>query len=166
MAATDNEDSTTEKQSEQESSTLISVLTSMKASIDLGNSLLQELVSHKRSSPDDKTQTSKRRKSCKASQKANVMSSDEDGNDASKEANTQHHHDTSAADAFSLFGGGDINEIEDTVLEDMEDGDSENATLLSAISSFLSCSQNTGPPIASGVAELVNGKFNAEYSVE
>jgi len=75
MAATDNEDSTTEKQSEQESSTLISVLTSMKASIDSGNSLLQELVSHKRSSPDDKIQTSKRRKSCSASQKAKAMSS-------------------------------------------------------------------------------------------
>ena len=39
MAATDNEDSTTEKQSEQES-----VLTSMKASIDSGDSLPQELV--------------------------------------------------------------------------------------------------------------------------
>ena len=42
----DNKDSTTEKQSEQEASTLISVLTGMKASIDSGNSLLQELVSH------------------------------------------------------------------------------------------------------------------------
>ena len=81
MAATDNEDSITEKQSEQESSTLIGVLNSMKASIDSGNSLLQELVSHKRSSPDDKIQTSKRRKSSLASQKANGMSSDEDEND-------------------------------------------------------------------------------------
>lgn len=166
MAATDNEDITTEKQSEQESSTLISVLTSMKASIDSGNSLLQELVSHKRSSPDDKIPTSKRRKFCSASQKANAMSSDEDETDASEEANTQHHHDTSAADALSLFGGGDIDEIEDTILEDMEDGDSDNTSLLSAISSSLSCSQDTGPPIASGLAELVNGKFNAEYSVE
>lgn len=166
MAATDNEDSTTEKQSEQESSTLISVLTSMKASIDSGNSLLQELVSHKRSSPDDKIPTSKRRKFCSASQKANTMSSDEDDTDASEEANTQHHHDTSTADALSLSGGGDIDEIEDTILEDMEDGDSDNASLLSAISSSLSCSQDTGPPIASGLAELVNGKFNAEYSVE
>ena len=134
MAATDNEDSTTEKQSEQESSTLISVLTGMRASIDSGNSLLQELVSHKRSSPDDELQTSKRRKSCSASQKAIAMSSDEDENDASEEANTQHHHDASAADALSLFGG-DIDEIEDTVLEDMEDGDTDNASLLSAISS-------------------------------
>ena len=166
MAATDNEDSTTEKQSEQESSTLISVLTSMKASIDSGNSLLQELVSHKRSSPDDKIPTSKRRKFCSASQKANAMSSDEDETDASEEANTQHHHDTSAADALSLSGGGDIDEIEDTILEDMEDGDSDNASLLPAISPSLSCSQDTGTPIASGLAELVNGKFNAEYSVK
>ena len=52
----------TEKQSEQESSTLIP----------------------KRSSPDDETRTSKlRRKSCRASQKANAMSSD----DASEKAN-------------------------------------------------------------------------------
>ena len=166
MAATDNEDSTTEKQSEQESSTLIAVLNSMKASIDSGNSLLQELVSHKRSSPDDEPKTSKRRKSCTASQKANAMSSDEDENDASEKANTQHHHDASEVDALSLFGGADIDEIDDTILEDMEDGDSDNASLLSAISSFLSCSQDTGPPIASGLAELVNGKFNAEYSVE
>ncbi|XP_068752154.1 uncharacterized protein [Montipora capricornis] len=163
MAATDNEDSTTEKLSEKESSTFISVLTSMKASIDSGNSLLQELVSHKRSSPDDKIPTSKRRKFCSASQKANAMSSDEDETDASEEANTQHHHDTSAADALSLSGGGDIDDIEDTILED---GDSDNASLLSAISSSLSCSQDTGRPIASGLAELVNGKFNAEYSVE
>ena len=67
---------------------------------------------------------------------------------------------------LSLFGGGAIDEIDDTVLEDMEDGDSDNASLLSAISSFLSCSQDTGTPIASGFAELVNGKFNVEYSVE
>ena len=166
MAATDNEDSTTEKQSEQESSTLISVLNSMKASIDSGNSLLQELVSHKRSSPGDIIQTSKRRKFFSASQKANAMSSDEDETDASEEANTQHHHDTSAADALSLFGGGDIDEIEDTILEDMENGDSDNASLLSAISSSLSCSQDTGPPIANGLAELVNRKFNAEYSLK
>ena len=116
MAATDNKDSTTEKQSEQESSTLIAVLNSMKASIDSGNSLLQELVTHKRSSPDDETQTSKRRKSCSASQKANAMSSDEDENDASEKANTQHHHDASEADALSLYGGGDIDEIADTGL--------------------------------------------------
>lgn len=67
---------------------------------------------------------------------------------------------------MSLFGGGDIDEIDDTVLEDMGDGDSDNASLLSAISSFLSCSQDTSPPIASSLAELVNGKFNAECSVE
>lgn len=48
----------------------------------------------------------------------------------------------------------------------MSDGDSDNANLLSEISSFLSCSEDTGPPIASGLADLVNGKFNAEYSVE
>ena len=124
MADTDNEDRATEKQSEQESSTLIDALNSMKASIVSGNSLLQELVSRKRSSPDDKIRTSKRRKSqCSASQKAKAMSSDVDENDASEKANTQHHHDASEADALSLFGGGDIDEIEDTVLEDMEDGD-------------------------------------------
>ena len=38
----------------------------------------------------------------------------------------------------------------------MEDGESDHASLLSAISSFLSCSQDTGPPIASGLAELGN----------
>ena len=128
MAATDNEDSTTEKQSEQESSTLIAVLSSMKASIDSGNSLLQELVSHKRSSPDHEPKTSKRRKSCTASRKVNVMSSDEDENDASEKANTLHHHDASEADALSLFRGGDIDEMDDTVLEDMENGDSVHRT--------------------------------------
>ena len=130
ISSTDNKESTTEKQIEQESSTLVAVLNSMKASIESGNSLLQELVTHKRSSPDDETQASKRKKSCSASQKANAMSSDEDQNDASEKANTQHLHDASEADALSLFGGGDINEIEDTGLEDMEDGDSDNASLL------------------------------------
>ena len=68
------------------------------------------------------------------------MSSDKDENDASEKANMQHNHDASEAAALSLFGGGDIDEIEDTVFEDMEDGDSDNASLLSAISFFLSCS--------------------------
>ena len=86
MAATDNKDSTTEKQIEQESSTLVTVLYSMKASIESGNSLLQELVTHKRSSPYDETQASKQKKFCSASQKANAMSSDEDENDASEKA--------------------------------------------------------------------------------
>ena len=59
MAATSDEDSNTEKPSEQESSTLIDVLSSMKTSIDSGNNLLQ-LVSRKRSSIDDETKTPKR----------------------------------------------------------------------------------------------------------
>ena len=166
MAATNDEDHTTEKPSEQESSTLIAVLNSMKASIDSGNNLLHELVSRKRSSSDDETKTPKRRKSANtASQKANTMSSDEDENDASEKANTQRQHDASEADALSLFGG-DIDERDDIVLDDMEDGESDNASLLSEICSFLSCSKDTGPPIASGLADLINGKFNAEYSVE
>ena len=118
MAASNNGDSTTVKQSGQESSNLIALLNSMKASIDSGNSLLQELVSHKRSSPDDETKTSEGRKSCTVSQKANAMCSHEDENDASKEASTQHHHHASEADAVSLFGVGDVDEIEDTVLKE------------------------------------------------
>ena len=47
----------------------------------------------------------------------------------------------------------------------MEDGESDNASL-SEISSFLSCSVDTCPPISSGLVDLINGKFNAEYSVE
>ena len=90
----------------------------MKASIDSGNTLLQELVSHKRSSPDDETKTSEGRKSCTVSQKANAMSSHEDENDASKKASTQHHHHASEADAVSLFGVGDVDETEDTVLKE------------------------------------------------
>lgn len=53
-----------EKKSEQGSSTLIAMLNSMEASIGSRNGLLQELVSHKRSSPDDETTTSKRRTQC------------------------------------------------------------------------------------------------------
>ena len=43
MAATNNEDSTTEKQSEQESSTLIALLNSMKASIYSGTAYFKSL---------------------------------------------------------------------------------------------------------------------------
>ena len=46
------------------------------------------------------------------------MSSHEDENDASKKASTQHYHDASETDTVSLFGVGDIDEIEDTVLEE------------------------------------------------
>ena len=41
----------------------------------------------------------------------------------------------------------------------MENGDSDNVSLFSAISSFLSSSQDTGPPIASDLAELEMGKL-------
>ena len=89
-------------------------------------------------------QTNEGRKSAHmASKKANTMSSDEDENDASEKANTQRKHDASEADALSLFGD-DINERDDIVLDDMEDGESDNASLLSEISSFLSCSEDTG----------------------
>ena len=36
----------------------------------------------------------------------------------------------------------------------MKDGESDNASLLSEISSVLSCSEDTGPPIASGLADF------------
>jgi len=103
MATTDSNDSTTEKESKQESSTLIAVQNSMKASIVSGNSLLQQLVSHKWSSPDNETKTSKQRKSYMASQKANEMSSGKAKNDAWEKANTKHHHDASEADALQFF---------------------------------------------------------------
>ena len=118
MAATNNEDSNTVKQSEHWYSTLIALLNSMKASIDSGNTLLQELVSHKRSSFDDETKTSQERKSCAASQNAIAMSSHGHENDVSKKASTQHHHDASEADAVSSFGVSGIHETEDTVLEE------------------------------------------------
>jgi len=74
------------------------------------------------------------------------MSSHDDENDASKKADTQHHHDPNEANAISLFGVGNINETGDTVLEEwgMETG---NPSLLSAICSFLSCSKETGPTV-------------------
>ena len=131
------QDSTTEKQSEQESGTLIAVLNSMKASIDSGNSLLQELVSHEQWPPNNETKTSKRRKSCTASLKANAVSSDKDETDVSERATTHPHHDASEADALRLFGGGDINEIVDTILEDMEDGDSDNVCCLQSALSWV-----------------------------
>ena len=48
----------------------------------------------------------------------------------------------------------------------MDDREADNASLLPEIGSFLSCSKDTGPPIVSGLADLINGKFNAEYSVK
>ena len=133
----------------------------MKASIDSGNTLLQELVSHKRSSPDAETKTSQGRKSCTASQNAIAMSSHGDENDVSKEASTQHDHDASEADAVSSFGDC-IDETEDTVLEEW--GMEILTTLVCCLQSafFLSCSQDTGPTVVSGLAELLNGKFNPQ----
>ena len=162
MAATNNEDSTAVKESEHESSTFIAFLNSMKASIDWGNTLLQELVGHKRSSPDDETKTSQGRKACTTSQNAIAISSHEDKNDVSKKASTQHHHDASEADTLSSFGVGDIDETEDTVLEEW--GMEPLTTLVCCLQSafFLRCSQDTGPTVVSGLAELLNGKFNPQ----
>lgn len=72
------------------------------ASIDSGNDLVQEIVSRKRSSPVDETETPKRRKSHTASQKVNTVSSDEDENDASGTENKQRQHDVSEADVINL----------------------------------------------------------------
>ena len=65
------------------------------------------------------------------------MSLDEDENYASEKADTQHYHDASETDALSLFGGDDIDEIYDTVLEDMGDGDSDNASLICCLQSVV-----------------------------
>lgn len=48
----------------------------------------------------------------------------------------------------------------------IEDEESDNASLLSEIGSFLSCSEDAGLPIASPLPDLINGKFNSDYSVE
>jgi len=48
----------------------------------------------------------------------------------------------------------------------MEDGEPDNASVLSEICPSLSCSEDTGLPTGSNLADLINGKFNAEYSVE
>ena len=48
----------------------------------------------------------------------------------------------------------------------MEDGEPDNASVLSEICPSLSCSEDTGLPTGSNLADLTNGKFNAEYSVE
>ena len=50
-----DKDNSTEKLTEQDSSSLIALLNSMKASIDSGNTLLQELVTQKQPSPDHET---------------------------------------------------------------------------------------------------------------
>ena len=90
------------------------------------------------------------------------MSSHEEENDVSKKAITQHHHDASEADAVSSFGVCDIDETEDAVLE--ERGMETLTTLVCCLKSafFLSCSQDTGPTVVSGLAELLNGKFNPQ----
>ena len=135
----------------------------MKASIDSGNTLLQELVSQKRSSPDDETKPSQGRKSCTASQNAITMSSHKhDKNDVSKEASSQYHHDASEADAVSSFGVCDIDETEDAVLEEwvMETLTTLVCCLQSAL--FLSCSQDTGSTVVSGLAESLNGKSHPQ----
>ena len=48
----------------------------------------------------------------------------------------------------------------------MEDEESDNASLLSEIGSFLSCSEDAGPPNASALTDIINGKFDAKYSVK
>ena len=70
MDASDVEGNATEKLNEQESSSLIALLTSMKTSTDSGNTLLRELVTRKRPSADretDVTETPKQKKSDTAS---------------------------------------------------------------------------------------------------
>ena len=65
----------------------------MKASIDSGNNLLQELVSWKRASSDDKGESLKRRESVTATQKASILSPHEEEPDSSDRAHTQRQHD-------------------------------------------------------------------------
>ncbi|KAL9964357.1 hypothetical protein ACROYT_G027988 [Oculina patagonica] len=59
---------------------------------------------------------------------------------------------------LSLFEADSDND-EDVDLEDSENEESDNASLLSEISSSLSCSEDTGPPIADSLAECRSGNF-------
>ena len=92
----------------------------MKASIDSGNNLLQELVSWKRASSDDKGESLKRRESVTATQKASILSPHKEEPDSSeiehiRSVNTT---DASYANNLSLFGD-EIDEVEEIVLDDM-----------------------------------------------
>ena len=55
-----------------------------------GEQLAPRSCEPKRRSPDDNGESLKRRKSVKASQKASILSSDEEETDASEKAHTQH----------------------------------------------------------------------------
>jgi len=105
-----------------------------------------------------KLETPKRRKPDTVPQKAKTLSSPEYKHDVSEKANANE------ADAISLFGD-DIDNEDIDLREDVKDRESDNASL-SEICSSLKCSKDTGPPIASNLADLINGKFSAEYAVE
>ena len=172
LASTETSQSTTKTGASTETDqsttkTMLSVLNSIQDSMNSSNTLLREFLEQKRKSRSSSQaeSTAKRKKLAhhineSASEKAKATTSEEvyDRN-ASDEA-----HDSTSdenEDALSLFGNGSL------IDEQSEpEGELNNDELLTQITTSLSSSDETGPPVSEKLSKLVNDKFQVEYSVE
>jgi len=150
---------------------LLSVLRAMQENLVSSNSMLRDLVESKRKS-SEMAPASKRAKlgsgessnATNASEKALNTSdeviievSDKETDPASEEAinNAKVPDD----DRLSLLSG-------EGSLDELEDEEVDNDDLLSQITTSLSSSDESGPPVSEKLSKLVNDKFQTEYTVE
>ena len=143
----------------------------MQENLTSSNSMLCDLVEKKRKSTETdsiskraKRDASKSSRSVNASEKALTSTSKEVIHNASEEAS-----DSTSEEANTKPPDDDkLNLLGDDSQHDFcsEDDEVNNDDLLSQITTSLSSSDDTGPPVADKVSKLVNDKFQTEYSVE
>ena len=179
MAATDNDNTeqntpTDPANLEEEgniSKGLLSVLSAMQENLTSSNSMLRDLVKKKRKSTETdsiskraKLDASKSRRSVNASEKALTSTSkeviDSTSEEASDSASEEPNTKTPDADTLSLLGDDSPHDF------CSDDEEVNNDDLLSQITTSLSSSDDTGPPVSDKLSKLVNDKFQTEYTVE
>ena len=150
------------------SPTMLLILSALPASVTSSNTLLQELVQQKRQSTSSETAHSsakRKKRDSDESGRAIAIASDKAKTTTSKElhdsASDKAHPKLQDDDALILFGDYSL------VDEPLEPEDElNNDGLLTQITTSLSSSDESGPPVSDKLSKLVNGKFHTEYSID
>ena len=150
------------------SPTMLLILSALPASVTSSNSLLQQLVQQKRQSTSSETTHSsakRKKRDSDESGRAIAIASDKVKTTTSKKvhdsASDEAHPKLQDDDALILFGDYSL------VDEPLEPEDElNNDGLLTQITTSLSWSDESGPPVSDKLSKLVNDKFHTEYSVD
>ena len=140
----------------------------LPSSVTSSNSLLQELVQQKRQSTSSEIATcpfKRKKRDSDESGRAIAIASDKAKTTTSKEvhdsASDEAHPNLQDDDALVSFG--DYSLVDEPLKPEDE---LNNDGLLTQITTSLSWSDESGPPVSDKLSKFVNDKFHTEYSVD